>query len=213
MKIQLLRWTSDHLEKKVPVAAAAWTLFYFCNPSNVLSPLWTPKLIFREVNSQYYWGPVKSHLQRKKTGKSQLSLFHWFWTHSPPHLRFRRQIGRRIVERIEDRKKSSYYFQRILPEGYKGGGANDHFFEGESPFKKARRFAQEVNFKILQNEANNDPKKTGGKKRHGTGVRTRRSTFVNYAIFLQPQGDLFAGPMLADVCCTRMCKLTESLRK
>ena len=43
------------------------------------------------------------------------------------------------------------------------GEANDHFFEGESPFKKARRFAQEVNFKILQNEANNDPPKTGGK--------------------------------------------------
>ena len=32
------------------------------------------------------------------------------------------------------------------------GEANDHFFEGESPFKKARRFEQEVNFKILQNE-------------------------------------------------------------
>ena len=103
MKIQLLRWTSDHLEKKVPVAAAAWTLFYFCNPSNVLSPLWTPKLIFREVNSQYYWGPLKSHLQRKKTGKSQLSLFHWFWTPSPPHLGLRGQIGRRIVERMEGR--------------------------------------------------------------------------------------------------------------
>ena len=43
------------------------------------------------------------------------------------------------------------------------GEANDHFFEGESPFKKARRFAQEVNCTILQNEANNDPPKTGGK--------------------------------------------------
>ena len=43
------------------------------------------------------------------------------------------------------------------------GGANHHVFEGESPFKKARRFAEEVNFKILQNEANNDPPKTGGK--------------------------------------------------
>ena len=43
------------------------------------------------------------------------------------------------------------------------GEANDHFFEGESPFKKARRFEQEVHFKILQNESNNDPQKTGGK--------------------------------------------------
>ena len=80
------------------------------------------------------------------------------------------------------------------------GGANDHIFEGESRFKKARRFAQEVNFKILQNEANNGPPETGGKMGHGTGVRTRLSTFENYAIFLQPQGDHFAGPMLADVC-------------
>ena len=79
------------------------------------------------------------------------------------------------------------------------GGANDHIFEGESPFKKARRFAEEVNFKILQNEANNGPPETGGKMGHGTGVRTRLSTLVNYAIFLQPQGVLFCGPMLAEV--------------
>ena len=190
----------------------ALTLFHFFNPSNVLSPFWTPKLIFREVNFQYYWGRVKSHLRRKKSEKTQMSLFHWFWAPSGPTLANRGPIGRRIVERIEDRENCYYYFQRICPEGYKGGGANDHFFEGESPFKKARRFAQEVNFKILQNEANNDPQKTGGKKRHGTGVRTRRSTFVNYAIFLQPQGVHFAGPMLADVCSTRMSKLTESLR-
>jgi len=70
-----------------------------------------------------------------------------------------------------------------------------------------------VNCKILQNEANNGPKKTGGKMGHGTGVRTRLSTFENYAKFLQPQGVPFFGPMLADVCWTRMSKLTESLRK
>ena len=46
---------------------------------------------------------------------------------------------------------------------YIKGGANDHFFEGESPFKKARRFAEEVHFKILQNEANNGPPETGAK--------------------------------------------------
>ena len=47
---------------------------------------------------------------------------------------------------------------------YKGGGANDLFFEGESRFYKARRFAQDMNFKILQNEANTDPQETGGNK-------------------------------------------------
>ena len=70
-----------------------------------------------------------------------------------------------------------------------------------------------MNFKILQNEANNGPPETGGKMGHGTGVRTRLSAFENYAIFLQPQGDHFAGPMLADVCCTSMSELTESLMK
>ena len=64
--------------KKVPVAAMVLTLFHFVNPSNVLSPVWTPKLIFREVNFQYYWGRVKSHLQTKKSEKTQMSLFHWF---------------------------------------------------------------------------------------------------------------------------------------
>ena len=83
---------------------------------------------------------------------------------------------------------------------YIKGGANDHIFEGESPFKKARRFAEEVNFKILQNEANNGPPETGGKMGHGTGVRTRLSTFENYAILLQPQGVSFFGLMPADVC-------------
>ena len=69
MKIQLLRGTNDTLREKVPVAAMALTLFHFFNPSNVLSPFWTPKLIFREVNFQYYWGRVKSHLRRKKVKK------------------------------------------------------------------------------------------------------------------------------------------------
>ena len=112
------------------------------------------------MNSQYYWGRVKSHLPIEKTRNLKLSLFHWFWTPSPPHLRFRGQIGRRIVERIEGRmlwlQESGYVF--II------GGANDHIFEGESPFKKARRFAEEVNFNILQNEANNGPPETRGKK-------------------------------------------------
>ena len=44
-------------------------------------------------------------------------------------------------------------------------------------------------------------------------MRTRLSTFENYAIFLQPQGDSFFGPMLADVCCTGMSGLTEILTK
>ena len=103
MKIQLLRGTNDTWREKVPVAAMALTLFYFCNPSNVLGPFSTPKLIFREVNSAYYVRRVKIHLPRKKNGKTQMSLFHWFWTHSGPTFANRGQIGRGIVERIEGR--------------------------------------------------------------------------------------------------------------
>ena len=122
MKIQLLAETNDTLLRIVPVAAMALTLFYLFNPSNVLSPFWTPKLIFREVNFQYYWGRVKSHLRRKKSEKTQMSLFHWFWAPSGPTLANRGPIGRRIVQPIEDREKKYYDFQRRLPEGYKRGG-------------------------------------------------------------------------------------------
>ena len=101
----IISWDQQTNRKKVPVAAMALTLFHFFNPSNVLSPFWTPKPIFREVNFQYYWGRVKSHLQRKKSEKTQMSLFHWFWAPSGPTLANRGPIGRRIVERIEDRKK------------------------------------------------------------------------------------------------------------
>ena len=108
-------------KNKGPVAAMAFTLFHFFNPSNVLSPFWTPKLIFREVNFQYYWGRVKSHLRRKKSEKTQMSLFHWFWAPSGPTLANRGPIGRRIVERIEDRENCYYYFpsERLV-----------HFFRG-----------------------------------------------------------------------------------
>ena len=66
MKFQLLHWTNDQVLEKVPVAAMALTLFYFCNPSNVLGPFATLRLTFREVNLQYYGGRVKIHLPRKK---------------------------------------------------------------------------------------------------------------------------------------------------
>ena len=65
----IISWDQRTNRKKVPVAATALTLFHFFNPSNVLSPFWTPKLIFCEVNFQYYWGRVKSHLRRKKMKK------------------------------------------------------------------------------------------------------------------------------------------------
>ena len=145
MKIQLLAETNDTLLRIVPVAGMALTLLYVLNPSNVLSPFWTPKLIFREVIFQYYWGRVKSHLRRKKSEKTQMSLFHWFWAPSGPTLAKRGPIGRRIVERIEDRENSYYYFQRICPEGYKGGGQMITFSNKNHLNKKNEKKRQEVN--------------------------------------------------------------------
>ena len=87
----------------VPVAAMALTCFNFFNPSNVLSPIWTPKLIFREVNLQYYWGRMKIHIPRSKNRKTQMLVLLRFWEHSGPTFALRRQIGRRIVEPIEGR--------------------------------------------------------------------------------------------------------------
>ena len=55
--------------EKGPVAAVVLTRFKICNPSNVLSPIWSPKLIFREVNCKYYLGRVmceNSHTKVKK---------------------------------------------------------------------------------------------------------------------------------------------------
>ena len=42
--------TNEQALEKVAVAAVALTLFYFCDPPNVLSPIPTKKSIFREVN-------------------------------------------------------------------------------------------------------------------------------------------------------------------
>ena len=89
--------------QKVPVAAVALTRFNFCNPSNVLGLIWTQKLIFRDLNCQYYWGRVKIHLPRSKNTKTQMLLFRWFWEHSGPTFAFRRQIGRGIMQPFEDR--------------------------------------------------------------------------------------------------------------
>ena len=63
MKIQLLPETNDTLLRIVPLAAMALNLFHLFNPSNILTSFWTPKLIFHEVNFQYYWGRVNTHLQ------------------------------------------------------------------------------------------------------------------------------------------------------
>ena len=128
-EISIISWDQRTNRKKVPVAAMALTLFHFFNPSNVLSPFWTPKLIFREVNFQYYWGRVKSHLRRKKSEKTQMSLFHWFWAPSGPTLANRGPIGRRIVQPIEDRKKKHYWMPDKWAMPFWKGGANDHFFE------------------------------------------------------------------------------------
>ena len=96
---------------------------------------------------------------------------------------------------------------------YNVGGANHNCFEGKSPFQKARRFPHEVKVVMRQNGANKDPPETGSKKEHGTGVLTHLSTLKTMPYSCSHRVIPFFGPMLADVCWTRMSKLTESLMK
>ena len=98
--------TNEQALEKVAVAAVALTLFYFCNPSNVLSPIYIEKFIMAEANCAPRVGFENIHPPSQKTQKWKTSLFHWFCEHSGPTLANRSQIGRRIVHPIEDRLKS-----------------------------------------------------------------------------------------------------------
>ena len=75
MKIATPPRTNEQVREKVAVVATALTLFYFCNPSNVLRPISPLKLIFREVNLHSRWGRLKSHLPRSKKWKTQMWVF------------------------------------------------------------------------------------------------------------------------------------------
>ena len=103
MKITTPLGTNELVPSKVPVAAVALTCFESCNTSNVLSPNRTQKLTLREVNCASRWGRVKIHLPRSKNRKTRMLIFPRFWEHSGPTFALRRQIGRGIVQPIEDR--------------------------------------------------------------------------------------------------------------
>ena len=145
-------------------------------------------MISGEVNSAYYWGEVKIHLPRNKHENRLCCFPSVLDTSTSPFTTPRSdwKANRRADRRLHAKLTRS--LTKSCCEDIEGG-ANDNIVEGESPVQKARRFAQEVNFKILQKEANNGPPETGGKMGHGTGVRTHLSTFGNYGIVLQPQGD------------------------
>ena len=119
MKITTPLGTNELVPSKVPVAAVALTCFESCNTSNVLSPNRTQKLTFREVNCASRWGRVKIHLPRSKNRKTRMLLFPRFWEHSGPTFALRRQIGRGIVQPIEDRM---LWLQGIDVFRYNGGG-------------------------------------------------------------------------------------------
>ena len=75
MKITTPPRTNEQVREKVAVAPTALTFFYFCNPSNVLRPIPSLKLIFLEVNLHSRWGRLKSHLPRSKKWKTQMWVF------------------------------------------------------------------------------------------------------------------------------------------
>ena len=83
--------------------STALTLFIFCNPSNVLARFGPSERNSCEVNLQRHLENSTIHLQRWKNRKTQMSIFPRIWEHSDPTFALGRQIGRRIVDPLEDR--------------------------------------------------------------------------------------------------------------
>ena len=82
--------------------STALTLFFFCDPSKVLSSFWASELTFGEVNYQRDVGTEHIHLQRSKTRKTEMLIFLKFWDPSGPTLAIGRRFGRATVERNEN---------------------------------------------------------------------------------------------------------------
>ena len=137
MKFTTPLGTNEHVPSKVPVAATALTCFEICNTSNVLSPLRTPRLTFREVNCASRWGRVKSHLREKQLnkrkchfsiGSEHIHLPLWrSGVKSEGHGCSQSKIAKKQIRWLHPQRPKS-------PGGYKGGGANDTILGKESPF-------------------------------------------------------------------------------
>ena len=107
MKTSILRETKHHLLEKGAVAATALSVFYFCNPSSVLATFLRPSLLLKDLNWQCFAKHPKLHLLiLKQIEKQTFSVFE-FQANSGPTFASQRQIGREIVERINDRKKKT----------------------------------------------------------------------------------------------------------
>ena len=110
----------------------ALTLFHFFNPSNVLSPVWTTKLIFREVIFQYNRGRVKSHLRRKKVKKRKCHFSIGSGHLQVPLWRMEVQSEGESSSESKIAKIVTIISNEYCLEVIKGE-ANDYFFEGQSP--------------------------------------------------------------------------------
>ena len=130
MKIVTPPRTNEQVREKVAVVATALTLFYFCNPSNVLGPFTTPRLTFREVNLQYYGGRVKIHLPRKKTQKRKCQFTIGSGHIQVPLLR----IEVKLEGESSSESKVACCGCRKRRVSDRIGGANDHFLGKESLF-------------------------------------------------------------------------------
>ena len=128
--------------EKGAVAATALSVFYFCNPSSVLAsfaskpPFEGPEFaIFCET---FETSPLDTKTARKKT----FSVFE-FQQNSGPTLASQRQIGREIVDRIDDRKKKNICDRRKTGVRYKWGGQTiifsnkKHLFENHEKMNRS----------------------------------------------------------------------------
>ena len=127
MKTSILSETKHHLLEKGAVAATALSIFYFCNPSSVLAPFLLPSLLFKDLNLQYFARRPKLHLLILKQQQKKTFFVFEFEPNSGPTLASQRQIGREIVERIDDRKKKTSVTAGKQVSGINGGVKRSFF--------------------------------------------------------------------------------------
>jgi len=174
MKIATPPRTNEQVREKVAVVATALTLFYFCNPSNVLRPIPSLKLIFREVNLHSRWGRLKSHLPRSKKWKTQMWVFPLVLGTFRSH--FDESPSNRKAFRRADRRSLAATAVRTLVDF--GFGGKWSFFGMPLTFLKTRPIHRgRWISRFCSGKLKEGPKRVGGNVSTPTAVRTRLQTF------------------------------------
>ena len=161
--------------------------FYFCNPSTILAPFLPPSLLFKDLNLQYFARRPKLHLLiLKQLEKKTFSVFE-FQANSGPTLASKKQIGRQIVEQIDDCKRKMSVTAGKQVSAINGGGQmiifsnTNHLFENHEKMRRSW-------MNCLREQSRFAPPEMAMRERIPRFSRTHLSTFETHLRRLQPQG-------------------------